>query len=150
MKNRTYRYIQKEVLYPFGFGLTYGAPVVADADISKGNVQETDLPVVTARISNGSDIPVEEVVQVYVKRVTTDDHNPNCTLKAFQRVRIGAGDSVTVEIPLDHKAFSTYSKTGDLIFDKGEHQIMIGLSSPFDRAVELGASKWKTISVVTE
>ena len=61
MKGRTYRYMEGEALYPFGFGLTYGKAVVTDARILNSVDASSDIQV-EAVIKNTGDRKVTEVL----------------------------------------------------------------------------------------
>ena len=66
MKNRTYRYMEGEALYPFGYGLTYGKVQVKEARVLNEVTRESDIEVqVTAE--NRGNLRTEEVVQIYIK-----------------------------------------------------------------------------------
>ena len=66
MKNRTYRYFQGDVFYPFGYGLSYsrfnyGAPEVKAKEVKAGA-----SVVVTAMVHNTSSRAGDEVAELYV------------------------------------------------------------------------------------
>lgn len=87
MDNRTYKYYQGEVLYPFGFGLSY-------ADISYKklslSLSESNELLITTNISNQSDIDASEVVQVYLSMPDAPVKTPIRQLVSFQRVDLPA------------------------------------------------------------
>ena len=107
MKNRTYRYAADNILYPFGYGLTYST--VACTDLQYKN----KTAAVTLR--NEGNIPCEEVVQLYIKG-NCQWSPPNPSLCGFKRVSLGAGEQQTVEIPIPEKAFTSVN-------DKGERRV---------------------------
>lgn len=104
MKNRTYRYAENNVLYPFGYGLTYSRTVCRSVEYNDGTA------VITAE--NVGDRETEDVIQIYIK-----DHSgnavPNHSLCGFKRVRLAAGESVTVKIPIPEKAFTAVDENGN-------------------------------------
>lgn len=104
MKNRTYRYCgQENVLYPFGFGLSY-------ADIRFTDLTCTaEAAEITA--ANYSDFPAEEVVQLYIKGYSPEDV-PNRSLCGFQRVSLQPGEKRRVIIPIPASAFETVRGDG--------------------------------------
>ena len=83
MKGRTYRYMEHEAQYPFGFGLTYGDVRVTDAQIKSGSAFRGMVLEVTAE--NAVTTATDEVLQVYVKCTDSANAVPNPALAAFKR-----------------------------------------------------------------
>ena len=96
MEGHTYRYFRGEPLYPFGYGLSYSSFSYGQAELEKGNIL---IPVTNAGTRDG-----EEVVQLYVCK-PDDAEGPVKTLRAFRRVSVPAGETVTVKIPLTDETF---------------------------------------------
>ena len=126
MKGRTYRYCTDEnVLYPFGHGLSYADVRCVNMEIVSG----TDVEVT---VENRSDIPAEEVVQVYIKGCN-EDSVPNRSLCGFQRVRLEPHETKAVHIPVPSAAFQT-------VLSDGSREVLPGrftLSAGIDTALEL-------------
>lgn len=121
MKGRTYRYIEKEPLYPFGFGLTYGKVRVTKATYDAGTVFAT--------VVNAGERETEDVVQVYIK----GQHSPNATLHpslcAFDRVSLKPGEEKTICLPIAEKAFTVVDETGRRFVETDTFDIYVGMSS---------------------
>lgn len=103
MKNRTYRYAENNVLYPFGYGLTYGNILCTSVEYSDGKA------VVTAE--NTGDKPSEDVIQLYIKDYC-ENAVPNVNLCGFKRVKLAAGEKISVEIPMSERAFTAVDENG--------------------------------------
>lgn len=103
MKNRTYRYAENNVLFPFGYGLTYSETVCTDLRYEEGKA------VFSAENRGRTD--TEEVIQLYIK-----DHSenavPNVSLCGFKRVKLCAGEKILVEIPVSENAFTAVDDNG--------------------------------------
>lgn len=103
MKNRTYRYARGNVLYPFGYGLSYGNIICSGIEYKEGRA------LITAE--NRGERDCEDVIQLYIK-----DYNenavPNFSLCGFKRVKIRAGEKIRVEIPVCEKAFTSVDENG--------------------------------------
>ncbi len=84
MKNRTYRYMESEALYPFGYGLTYGNVQVKDAKVLNQVTTDSDIELEVTVENTGRD--TEEVVQVYIKDMDSPLAVRNYSLCGFQRV----------------------------------------------------------------
>ncbi|MCM1577192.1 MAG: glycoside hydrolase family 3 C-terminal domain-containing protein [Ruminococcus sp.] len=127
MKNRTYRYLEsgENVLYPFGYGLTYG-------DFSAELMErETNAPrkSVRVKVKNSGVYDSEDVVQVYIK--ANDPHAPrNPVLCGFKRVFLKAGEEMTVDVPLDENTFTVVNETGERVPMRGEYELLAGMCSP--------------------
>lgn len=70
-----------------------------------------------------------EVVQLYIHDVAATYARPVKELKGFERIFLKAGETKTVSIPLDREKLSYYDHKGNLLFEPGEFEIMIGSSS---------------------
>ncbi|MDE7194052.1 MAG: glycoside hydrolase family 3 C-terminal domain-containing protein, partial [Oscillospiraceae bacterium] len=96
MKNRTYRYCSADnILYPFGYGLTYSRFECGNIKYSAGSVEVT--------VANVGDRFTEDVLQLYISSET--EGAPRCSLCGFKRISLNAGESATVTLPLDDSAF---------------------------------------------
>lgn len=104
MKNRTYRYTEFNVLYPFGYGLTYSKTICTDIEFNGG----------TARVTaeNVGNRETDDVIQLYIKDYCSNAV-PNHSLCGFKRIRLKPGQSKTVEIPISDKSFTAVSKDGN-------------------------------------
>ncbi len=124
MKGRTYRYAEDEsILYPFGFGLTYGRMEMENVSIEK----EGDG--FSIHIDVFSSSSVSEVIQVYVSDLDTPDV-PKRSLKAFQRVSVEGGERRTVEIRLGREAFMTADDDGKMMISGKHFLVSVGFSQP--------------------
>ena len=127
---RTYMYSKAEPLYPFGYGLSYTRFEISDMELSKGQVNEMEDVVVSAKVSNIGDMDGDEIVQVYVRDVESSEIVPGKALKGFKRLYVPAGKSAMVSIKLPYEAFSYYDvKSNQFKVEEGEFEIMIGQSS---------------------
>ena len=104
MKNRTYRYAENNILYPFGYGLTYSNVVCTDITYNNG------VAVVTAENTGNTD--TEDVIQLYIKDYS-EYAVPNVSLCGFRRIYIESGKKITVEIPVSEKAFTSVNNKGE-------------------------------------
>ena len=119
-----YRYFEtadKPVLFPFGFGLSY-----TSFEYSNLTVTEKEASFV---ITNTGDREGAEIAQLYVSAKAPKVYRPALELKGFAKVRLQAGESSRVTIPLDDKAFRYFNtKTDRFEIDGGEYEILIGAS----------------------
>jgi beta-glucosidase len=125
-QERTYQYFQGEVLYPFGYGLSYATFSYEEVTVEK----EKDHIKVTALLRNLSDCDAEEVIQVYSHARNARVKTPIKKLCAFQRIMVKANQTqkVSFEIPISMLAYYD-TITERKIVEFGEYDIMVGSSS---------------------
>ncbi len=120
-----YRYfetVKKDVLFPFGFGLSYTTFEYSDLAVSDQEVSFT--------LTNTGKVDGAEVAQIYVSARAPRIYRPTKELKGFKKVFLKAGESQKVTIPLDDKAFRYFNvKTNQFEIDGGEYEIMVGASA---------------------
>ena len=124
MKERTYRYADDaSILYPFGFGLTYGRMELADVSIEECD----DGFLIHASVHAASS--VSEVLQVYVSDLDTPDA-PKRSLKAFMRISLESGEQKPCEIKLGKDAFMTADDDGIMVIAGRHFLVSVGFSQP--------------------
>ena len=136
MKGRTYRYMEGEALYPFGFGLTYGKAVVTDARILNSVDASSDIQV-EAVIKNTGDRKVTEVLQIYIKDEESVYEIKNYSLCGFQRVELESGQEIRVQMTVANKAMTAVTEEGERIIDSKKFTLFVGFSQPDTRSIAL-------------
>lgn len=139
-----YRYYDtygKVVDYPFGYGLSYATFEIDDVAAAKTGA---NTATVTATVTNTSDVDAAETVQVYVAPGKADVARPKHELKGFTKVFLKAGESKTVTIDLDERAFAYWSeKYNDWHVEAGEYAIEVGVSSRDIADTVAVAPRWR-------
>ena len=119
-----YRYFETAkvpVLFPFGYGLSYTTFEYSDLKVTDKEA--------TFTITNTGSVDGAEVAQLYVSPKAAKVFRPAKELKGFTKVFLKAGESRTVTIPLDDKAFRYFNVVTDKFeIDGGEYDILIGAS----------------------
>ncbi len=133
MKNRTYRYVEKEVLYPFGFGLTYGKAQVVEAYLTQDISLDSDIQICCILENQGSR-DVEEVVQVYIRDLESKYAVRNHSLCAFKRVTVKAGEKQPLYMSIDRKALMIVDDAGQRYVDSKKFMLYVGTSQPDERS----------------
>lgn len=120
----------KEVAFPFGFGLSYTTFEYSDLKVSADNIKDTDTVTVSFKVKNTGDVDGAEVAQLYVSDVESTIYRPVKELKGFKKVFLKAGEEKEIEIVLDKRAFAYYNvNLGDWHVESGEFKILVGASS---------------------
>lgn len=128
-----YRYYDtKEIptLFPFGHGLSYTTFEYRNPRVSSQSFRDVDGVTVSVDVTNRGKMAGKEVVQVYVHDKKSKLIRPPKELKGFAKIELQPGETKTVVIPLDFRAFAYYHPAyKQWITEDGEFDILIGASS---------------------
>lgn len=128
-----YRYYDTKemaVRFPFGYGLSYTTFEYSDLKLSKTSMKDTETLEVSVTVTNTGSRAGKEAVQLYVSDLTGAASRPVRELKNFVKVSLEPGESKTVTMTLDKRAFAWYSvDLGDWYAASGAYEIQIGKSS---------------------
>ena len=125
MKGRTYRYFD-DALFPFGYGLSYTTFEIRN---EKLEMRSDGGGIVTVEVANTGKKDGTEIVQLYIRNLQAPD-GPLKSLRAFQRVDVKAGQTVTAKLTLDRKSFEFWDpETNTMRVKPGKYEILIGTSS---------------------
>jgi len=139
MRGRTYRFAEKEPLYPFGFGLTYGRLTYGPLSLSTPKLAAGQEVMVGTTLTNTGDRPVSEAVQCYVTPPRRWPEAPFATLVDFQKITLAPGDTAKIEFRLPAATFAQFDAAGRAGHVPGAYGIVVGSASPGPRAQALGA-----------
>lgn len=138
MKNRTYRYMKQEALYPFGYGLSYTTFAYSDVSVSSDMIGKEGITL-KAVVSNRGKYAGTETVQVYVK--ADREGTPNAQLKGIRKVFLEPGESKEITIALPVAAFALYDKQGINRVEAGCYLVFVGGTQPDSRSEKLTGQK---------
>ncbi|WP_395028749.1 glycoside hydrolase family 3 C-terminal domain-containing protein, partial [Robinsoniella sp.] len=136
MENRTYRYMEEDALYPFGYGLTYGNVEVEEAGFTIMPKKEQDFEV-EVTLTNRGGTAVEEVVQLYIKDTKSALAVKNYSLCAFRRVALAAEETVKTKLKVQASALEAVDDEGRRVLDSNEFTLYVGISQPDRRSIQL-------------
>ena len=131
MKGRTYRYFDGEVLYPFGYGLSYSDFEYSNLRITPEKILKGKDISVAVEVKNISPNDGDEVVQVYITDNEASFPVPLKSLKAFRKINLKAGQKKKVTFNLKLDDFGLYDDDMQRIVEPGEFTVMVGGSSSF-------------------
>lgn len=119
---RYYDYSLKQVLYPFGFGLSYTTFAYSDLDVNRDGV--------TFTLQNTGERDGAEVAQLYIALPAPSVFRPEKELKGFAKVFLKAGESKRVHIPFDDKTFRYWNvRTNRWEIEGGSYQIVVAANA---------------------
>jgi len=136
-----YRYYDKkkmDVLFPFGYGLSYTDFTYSNMKVTVNGknatdvdvIKETDEIIVSADITNTGNCDGAEIVQLYIKNPVVYEIRPEKELRDFAKVFLKAGETKTVTFTLNARAFSYYeTRIHDWYAESGDYEILLASSS---------------------
>ena len=127
-----YRYFDtfgKQVLYPFGYGLSYTAFAISDALVKKQN----GGIMVTADVKNIGEMSGKEVIQVYLSKVYPAEgvERPYQELKGFEKTSdLAPGEKEQVKIWIPWRELAVYDEErAAWVIESGDYLLKMGNSS---------------------
>lgn len=152
MKDRTYRYMAEEPLYPFGYGLSYTIFTYSDLTVSDRELATTDQKdlEVSVTVTNTGKRAGEEVVQLYLSAPGAGVTTPKWELKGFERVALQPEEKKTVQFSLSRRQLGSINQEGDCFLEPGRYRIYVGGRQPDDRSRQLTGSEVLTAEVRIE
>ena len=139
MKNRTYRYMENEALYPFGYGLSYTTFEQGETTADSAQIGRDGSVTVTTTVKNTGSMAGGQTVQVYVKALR--ENTPNAQLKGLKKVYLQPGEEAQVSITLKAEAFALYNEAADFVLEEGEYAVYAGMQQPDERSCALTGQK---------
>ncbi|CAE7214859.1 unnamed protein product [Rhizoctonia solani] len=135
---RHYETFKKELLFPFGHGLSYTQFAYQNISLL-GTIAANSTVEATVTVQNIGQVPGREVVQIYVRDMASRLDRPTKELKGFAKTAlIKPGETDTVKVVLDRYAFAYFDDwagpdgrdgEGRWVAEKGEFEIIAAASS---------------------
>ena len=127
---RYYDTAMKDVLFPFGYGLSYTEFEYSGIKLSKKKIKDTDTLTLTYKIKNVGKVAGAEVSQIYVSDSDSTIFRPVKELRAFNKVYLEPGEEKKISVELSKRAFAYYNvNIMDWHVESGDFHIMVGASS---------------------
>ena len=115
--------------FSFGYGLSYTTFKYEGLKLSSTKIKANETIKVSFQLSNTGKVAGEEVVQLYLQDKFGSVVRPVLELKDFQKVKLNAGESKTIEFTIDKEKLSFYNNKLEWIAEPGDFEVMIGTSS---------------------
>ncbi len=112
--------------FPFGYGMSYTTFIYKNPKVSAVTFRDVDGLTVSVDVTNTGKVAGKEVVQVYVHDRKSRLVRPPKELKGFAKVELQPGETKTVTLALDFRAFAYYHPAyKQWITEDGEFDILI-------------------------
>ena len=145
MKGRTYRYIQEEPMYPFGYGLSFSKFTYSDIKLASSTVKKGQPIDVEVKVTNSGGTNADEVVQLYITNTETAIPTPLYSLKGIKRLSLKAGVSEQVKFTITPDMLTLINEKGESLLQPGSYKISVAGSLPGNRSETLGSAKAQQI-----
>lgn len=138
MKNRTYRYAENNVLFPFGYGLTYSKVVCETLEYNDGTA--------TVSAVNVGQRDTEDVIELYIKAYG-ENAVPNVSLCGFRRISLKAGERGVFKIPINKTAFTSVDENGKRGVFSPKFTLYAGTSQPDNLSETLSGASCVSLEI---
>lgn len=147
MKGRTYRHMDYDAQFPFGYGLTYSnVSVKSVEDVQTVRDEKGIRSTLTVKVSNDGDVDTSEVVELYIK---SSDPNAaiNPVLCGFKRIFLKASETQNVSIDIEPVSFTVVDDEGKRYTPSGEFTVYAGVNGPDAVSERLTGNKCVSVQI---
>jgi len=124
-----YRYFEtfnKEILFPFGYGLSYANITYSNLEVDKDVINKDELITVKVKVKNNSNIKASEVVMLFIQNNKSSVYKPLRELRKYTKVSLNPYEEKEVTFSLDYFDFSYYDiNLKRFHVDKGIYKVQI-------------------------
>lgn len=127
MQGKTYRFIEGDALYPFGYGLSYTKFEYSDAKV----IEKTDDKIkVSVNIKNIGDRAGIEKTQVYAQFTDSRTYTPHFQLCGIKSTNLEAGETRNLTIDIDAYWLKAVLENGERVTPDGKITLYVGGHQP--------------------
>ncbi|SHJ04829.1 beta-glucosidase [Mesonia phycicola] len=121
-----YTDLDRDALYPFGFGLSYTDFEYGDIQLSQSSFTKGEEITASVTVKNTGTVKGEEVVQLYIRDLFASITRPIKELKGFEKIELNPGESKTVSFKIDEELLSYFGRDKQWVTDAGKFHLFIG------------------------
>lgn len=133
---RGYGFIGSDVIYPFGYGLSYTKFSLVAFDLRQRHCGVEGNINVTVRIENVGERDGHEVVQLYHRDLVSSVVRPVAQLVAFRKVYVRAGKSESIDLCVDYEDIGYYGPCGEFVQEAGNHLLWATIGTDLNQRLE--------------
>ena len=127
MKGRTYRYIDGDALYPFGFGLSFTDFKYSDFNVVDKN---NETVTVSVKVKNTGKVKAKEISQIYASFKDSRTYTPHYQLCAVKTTELAPEEEATVTFNIDAFWLKAVLEDGSRVTPDGEIVLYAGGHQP--------------------
>ncbi|KAK6187931.1 hypothetical protein SNE40_005850 [Patella caerulea] len=130
MEGRTYRYLNYDPLYPYGYGLSYTNFTYSNLQFSQSVLAGNDVEG-SVDVYNNGQISADEVIQVYINWQNSPVPTPKLQLVDFKRQYIIAQNKIRVTFRVKGESMAVWMEdnSGWMVYP-GQYGISVGGQQP--------------------
>lgn len=118
--------MEKDALYPFGFGLSYTAFKYGAPQLSTQEMNPEDSITVIVPVTNTGNLMRKEVVQLYIRDLVASTTRPVKELQAFEMIELAPGETKDVQFKIDEKMLQFYTVNKKWESEEGDFEVLTG------------------------
>jgi len=141
MKNRTYRYMQNEALYPFGYGLSYTKFEYGEIKLLNKSIHAGESIQCSVKVKNIGQYQSVETVQLYLKDVEASVEVPKWQLQGTAKINLKPGEETEVKFTVTARQMALIDDEGRCILEPGKFELYLGGSQPDERSFKLTGAR---------
>ena len=147
MKGRTYKYMDYDAQFPFGYGLTYSDVFVKSVDeVHTDKSGDMITSNIKLTVSNAGKVDTDEVIQLYIKSSDVNSA-PNPILCGFKRVHLKAGETSQFTLEIEPKSFTVVDENGKRYVPSGQFTVYAGVNGADSLSEKLSGHSCISISL---
>ena len=135
--NRSYLFVGRKPLFPFGYGLSYTTFKFENLKVTPATIGTAASTTVSVDVTNTGTREGDEVAEMYIHQRVASTTRPVMELRGFQRVHLKPGEKTTVKFPLTPRALSLVNADMHWVVEPGAFDVMVGPSSAETQKVSL-------------
>ena len=132
MAGRTYRFMEDDPLFRFGFGLSYTAFKYRNPCLAQTRIAPDESTLLTVEVINTGDMASDEVVQLYIRDVEASVPVPKLHLEGVQRISLQPGEVRTVQFGITPRMLRAFADDGTAFVEPGVFELFVGGAQPAD------------------
>jgi beta-glucosidase len=130
MAGRTYRYLEEEPLFPFGYGLSYTEFKYTNLKVRPQKIKPQEHVEISVEVENVGRRSGDEVVQLYISDIAASVPVPLRQLQGFERIHLTPAEKKTITFTLTPGQMSIIDAKGKQVIEPGEFEVAVGGSQP--------------------
>jgi beta-glucosidase len=135
--NRSYLFVGRKPLFPFGYGLSYTTFKFENLKVTPATIGTAASTTVSVDVTNTGTREGDEVAEMYIHQRVASVTRPVMELRGFQRVHLKPGEKTTVKFPLTPRALSLVNADMHWVVEPGAFDVLVGPSSAETQKVSL-------------